>query len=68
MSRSDGLWLFVIVIMLQVNGLLLDLLLIKFGWPTITEFCRRNYWAGIAVILLYSAGIVGLTFHLCGRD
>jgi hypothetical protein len=64
MSRSDGLWIFIAVVWLNVNGLLVDLLLWWLGLPMVTDWCRRN-WIGSALILaLQAVGVFGLAVHL----
>ena len=60
-----GLMIFVAVIVLTVCGLLLDcVLLAVFGdYGTITDFCRRNHWAMLAVLSFELVGQTGLLIH-----
>lgn len=63
MSRNDGLWIFVAVVGLNVIGLLTDYVLLQCGLVTVTEFARRNAWAGAIICVLQAIGSTGLAFH-----
>lgn len=68
MSRDDGLWIFLAATILRINGLLVDLALTKFHYPTITDFCRRNAWAGWIIIVIEVIGLIGLAIHFSPKE
>jgi hypothetical protein len=68
MTRNDGLWLFIAVSSLNIVGLVVDYGLLRCNLPTVTEFCRRNIWAGALILCTNGAGTVGLAIHLLRRN
>lgn len=63
-SQAIGLLVFAFVVWLDVAGLAFDQALIAYGYPTMTEFARRNPWAAMLFISLNVIGTLGLIFHL----
>lgn len=66
-----GLVVFVVVVVLNVVGLLVDFILILLGMTTITEVvCCRAWWLGAVIIAVQVVGVVGLAyhFHLGSKD
>lgn len=67
MTRNDGLWIFIAVVIVDAHGLLVDLLLWYLDLATVTEFARRNFWAAMLILVFNSAGLFGLAVHLVGN-
>ncbi len=65
-----GLCIFVVVLVLDVLGVLLDLNFLLHGAPTITGFVRSGTVGGCAVgdaiLLLNLIGVAGLAWHFFG--
>lgn len=66
MTAADGLWLFLTMTFIVLAGLAYDVFLWQFDYPTITDFCRRHWWAACLVLFLKFLGLVGLGFHFFG--
>jgi hypothetical protein len=68
MTRSDGLWIFLVITWMRLNGLALDALLAWLKLPTFTDFARRNTWPAYVMIGMEAIGLAGLAFHFFGKN
>lgn len=69
MSKDDALWVYVAILLLQINGVVVDAFLYYLGQTTITQFCGRNPWMTVVIIGLIAIGMFGLGIHLTnGRN
>ena len=58
-----GLWVFVVVTLLNTAGLLLDLMLLAMQQPTITERVWENKVLAVPILLVQVVGLAGLAVH-----
>ncbi len=63
-----GLVAFVLVVLLNAAGLLLDLFFVLTGHPTITSNVMANPANGIPILALQVVGLVGLACHFYCRS
>ena len=63
-----GLWLFIIVHVLNFLGLLLDYVLYQLEFATITYIVEHNRWIGIPILGLQFLSLLGLAEHFYGSD
>ena len=68
MTCADlGLAAFVLVVVADALGLVIDLCFLLTGQPTITSGVTKSPRWGIAILTFQLAGVVGLMTHFYGR-
>ena len=63
---NAGLILFLICTTIEIDGAIIDLLLWVSHRHTISAFVRLHPAAGIPILLLHIAGVMGLAYHFWG--
>ena len=61
-----GFWTFIVVVVLNLAGLVLDALLAVWGQPTITQRVWALPLLGAPILFLQVAGVAGLAIHFYG--
>ncbi len=62
-----GLVVFIVVVLIDVCGLVLDYTLLAMGLTTVTNLVRRgNTELGVAIVVLQLIGAAGLCCHFWG--
>ncbi len=65
---TGGLWVFLVVQVLNVTGLLLDLALYAGGHRTISSLVWTYPTLGLPIIAAQIAGLIGLLNHFYGGE
>lgn len=60
---NTGLFLFIVSVVLNVLGLLLDWFLWSMGWQTITDRVRTDWIVAVPIIEIQLIGLFGLIIH-----
>jgi hypothetical protein len=63
---STALLIFVLIVKIDVVTLLVDLLLLRAGLPTVTDAGRRHWWFGASLVLVQLWGAFALALHIFG--
>jgi hypothetical protein len=65
-SADSPILLFAAIVLLNVAGLVVDLVLDWAGWTTISQLVWMNGWVGLPIIVLQAVGLVALALHFYG--
>jgi hypothetical protein len=57
---------FMLATLIEVDGMIVDLLLRLSERQTITDFVRQHWWAGIPIVSLHLIGVAALCIHFWG--
>lgn len=61
---THGLYVFIVVLALDIAGLLIDLSLYLSGHTTITQYVHGGAtWLGLAIVVLNIVGVAGIACH-----
>lgn len=63
MTSTDGLLVFVLVVVLNVAGLAIDFALGRLGVPQITDLARSYPLLALLILSVQVAGLAGLVYH-----
>lgn len=63
MPPTTAIYVFISCVVLNVFGLLLDVLLYLAGLTTITETVREHHIVGVPLVLLQAVAVVSLAIH-----
>lgn len=63
-----GLFVFIVVHILNFLGLVVDYMLYSLEWPTITYTVYHKPWLGFVIILPQVFALIGLVEHFYGNS